>query len=141
MDPVSAVASIWTILEATRSLGKLTKKAYQTRGATREIEQAGDILALIRIELDRLRSLKDFLSEQTGAFSDEQSSPLTDTVVIVEGLLSSISQTFPDVENSGTSKRKILKWTFRDKELVSNLLARLNDVENLLFTILQMEQM
>jgi|SRR5450432_1107322 hypothetical protein len=140
MDPISAGASIYTLIQAVAGISNFIHKIHKdAQNAPMETEEARNHVLLLQKEIEGVRSLKMMLDcDKDNPFSITRS-PLFQAIETAEKLLSDMEQAFPINSKPDTMKKR-LRWALKDKETAAKLEAKLKDTESTLQTILQVEQ-
>jgi hypothetical protein len=132
MDPISGVASVWTLIEAA---SLLVKAVSDFKDAPEELCALLRHLIFLKAELEQLGSLdEDKRDDLVPAFTRKS----------LATAFSAASDTITDIEQccSGMSSRatvgKRLKWAILDRRTTSRLLDRLHGIESHLNTLCQL---
>jgi len=140
MDPISASASIYSLVEAVAGITKFIHKIQRdVRNAPIETEEAQNHVLLLQKEIEGVRSLKPMLDSDLDNPFGHARSPLIQAIETAEKLLSDVEQAFPINSKPDTMKKR-LRWALKDKETAAKLEAKLKDTESTLQTILQVDQ-
>jgi hypothetical protein len=149
MDPLSATASVVSMLDVVTRLGMLFYRIQSDmRTADKSLEAARQQVILLQQEIRMARNIQEEVSTEdaTSPSTSTASGQLTMTLKtftqalsVAESLLTDIEKSFP--LTSGPLKwRTRMKYALIDKELCKTLGEKLRSVESTLQSILLFEQ-
>jgi hypothetical protein len=140
MDPLSAGASILTLVDAVAGVSKFIHRVQKDiRNAHIETEEARNHVLLLQKEIEAVRNLRATLDGDLDNPFGIARSPMIQAIETAEKLLSDVEQAFP-INSKPDNLRQRLRWALKDKETAAKLEAKLKDTESTLQTILQAEQ-